>query len=93
MKRQSILHFAVPAMPTISRKAFADGDTRSQLRRVAKKRADATWLCLILAALEWYFVNWVWALVPLGLVAFTALQAALGTAAASRPDKRQSPPI
>jgi uncharacterized membrane protein YgcG len=43
-------------------KAEASGKTAEQFNEAAQKHASAAWFLLIMAAVVWYFLGFVWAL-------------------------------
>lgn len=74
----------------IARKAILDGNTSQQFRVAAQKHSNATWFLLIVAAVVWYFTNWMWAFIPFALTAFKAFQSISATMVAMRLEKYES---
>ena len=68
----------------VALKALEDGGTSGQFRKAAQDHAKACWFCLILAGIVWYFAGWAWALLPLALAVFVALQSISSTFTAQR---------
>jgi len=60
-------------------KAISLGHTAERLHRAAQTKANSTWFFLIVAGVVWYFSTWIWALIPLAIGAFTAVQSVSAT--------------
>jgi len=65
-------------------KAEASGKTAGDFTAAAQRKANATWLLLIMAGVVWYFVGLVYALIPGALAIITALMSFSSTAIAER---------
>jgi hypothetical protein len=74
----------------IAQKAGLDGNTSAQFRTVAQKHANATWVYLLIAGAVWYFTSWPWALIPVALAIYVAMQSIIATAIAVRLEKYES---
>jgi Kef-type K+ transport system membrane component KefB len=71
--------------------AAASGKTAEQFKEAAQKHANAAWFLLIMAAVVWYFLGFVWALIPGALVIYGALMSFSSTSIARRLEKSDSP--
>lgn len=60
------------------------GKRSSEFTAAAQQKANATWFCLIIAGVVWYFFEWPWALIPAALVVYTAFQSISATMIATR---------
>ncbi len=74
----------------LTTKAILDGNTSQQFRLAAQRKANATWVYLIIAGIVWYFSSWVWSLIPFAFAALTTLQSISATMVAIRLEKRES---
>ena len=74
----------------LARKAAAMGKTAREFSAAAQKHANATWFYLILGAGVWYFFDWVWALIPGALAAYSAFQSVSATLVADRLERKES---
>ena len=72
-------------------KAEASGKTAEQFNEAAQKHASAAWFLLIMAAVVWYFLGFVWALIPGALVIYGALMRFSSTSIAKRLEKSDGP--
>jgi len=72
-------------------RAIAMGKTATDFHRGAQNKANAAWLFLVVAGVVWYFVDWRWALIPVAIAAFSALQSVSATLVATRLEKVQRP--
>jgi hypothetical protein len=64
--------------------AIAKGKSSSEFTAAAQRKANATWLFVIAAGIVWYFWGWVWALIPIVLGVYTALQSISSTMVSER---------
>lgn len=71
----------------IALKARLDGNTSAQFRTGAQRHANTTWIYLIVGVGVWYFVSWLWALIPFAFAAYATLQCISATAVATRLEK------
>jgi hypothetical protein len=71
----------------LAQHAFRSGKASSQFHLAAQKHANATWVYIIIGAIVWWVVSWVWALVPFAIGAFVAFQSVSATMIASRLEK------
>ena len=76
----------------LAQKAIAMGKSSSEFLRAAQKHANATWFFVIAALVAWYFWGWVWALIPIALAAYTALQSISSTMIAARIKSQEKVP-
>jgi fatty acid desaturase len=68
----------------IARKAILEGQNSAIYRHAAQKHANAFWIYLIIAAVIWFSLGFWWALMPLLLAAFVAIQSVSATQVAIR---------
>lgn len=65
-------------------KAHTMGKKSEEFSDAAQKHANASWFLLIIAGVVWSFSdNWLWALIPLVLMAVTILKSVSSTLIAS----------
>lgn len=74
----------------IATKAIRDGETSALYRQAAQKHANATWVYLIISGLVWYFADIWWALIPIAIGVFTAVQSVSSTFVAQRLEKHEN---
>ena len=70
-------------------RAIATGKTAVEFKNGAQRKANATWIYLIIAAGVWYFIGWLWALIPAALAALSAFQSMSATLIAARLEKTE----
>lgn len=75
---------------SVALKARLDGNTPAQFHQAAQRHANATWTYLIIAAVVWYFANWMWALIPIALAAYVAFQSVSATLVATKLEKLEN---
>lgn len=68
----------------LASKAIASGKGAADFSAAAQKHANATWFFLIAAFASWYFFGWGWALIPVAIGIFTAVQSVSVTMVATR---------
>lgn len=68
----------------LAKKAVSMGKSSSEFKAAAQKHANATWFFVISALIVCYFWGWVWALIPIALTVYTALQSISSTMIATR---------
>lgn len=68
-------------------KAALNGRTSAEFHAAAQRKANATWVYLIVAGIVWYFTAWYWALIPGVLAALTIGQSISATMIAARIEK------
>jgi hypothetical protein len=68
----------------VALRARLDGQSSKQFSDAAQKKADATWIYLIIVAVVWYFSNWMWAMIPLALTILNIAQSISATLVAQR---------
>ena len=68
----------------LAQKAIAMRKSSSEFSAAAQRHANATWFFVIAALVVWYFWGWIWALLPIALAAYTALQSTSSTMIATR---------
>jgi hypothetical protein len=66
------------------------GKTAADFRKGARRKANATWVLLIVAGVVGYFVGWGWAVIPACIAAFSAMQSVSATMIAARLEKTAS---
>jgi hypothetical protein len=76
----------------LAQKAFAMGKRSSDFSDAAKKHADATWITLIFSGVVWYFLGWLWALIPAAICVYTAFQSISATLISARLESLVSSP-
>ena len=75
---------------SLAARATAMGKTAADFKGGAQRKANVTWLFLIVAGAVWYFVGWGWAVIPACIAAFSAMQSVRATMIAARLDKTAS---
>lgn len=78
----------MPFHATLADAALRDGNTPEQFRAAAQRHANAFWFYAAIAGGLWYFLDWRWALLPLGLAALVAVQGVSSTLVARRLEQR-----
>src|SRR6267378_41113 len=68
-------------------RAAAMGKTAIEFRSAAQRKADATWVLLIIVGVIWFFLNWLWALIPAALAGFSAFRSVSASLIATRLEK------
>lgn len=68
----------------LASKAISSGKGAADFSAAAQKHANATWFFLIAAGAIWYFLCWGWALIPVAIGIFTAVQSVSATMVATR---------
>ena len=76
---------------SLAARAIEMGTTAGAFNGGARRKANATWLCLAVAGAVWYFVSWPWALIPAAIAAWNAFQSMSATMIASRLEKLAQP--
>ena len=71
----------------LASKAISSGKGAADFSTAAQKHANATWFFLIAAGAIWYFLGLGWALIPVAIGIFTAVQSVSATIVASRIEK------
>lgn len=75
----------------IALKAKEDGKKSHQFRTAAQKKANATWVYLIISGVVWYLSNWAWSLIPFLFAVFNAIQCISATIVAEKLEKYEFP--
>jgi len=68
----------------LTQKALSMGKNSSDFTRAAQKNANATWFYGILGGVLWYFLSWIWAVIPFILAAYSAFQSISATIIAEK---------
>ena len=71
----------------LAARAVAVGKTAADFKKGAQTNADATWICLIIAGVVWYFVDWRWALIPAAYAVWSAFKSVSASMVAARLEK------
>ena len=71
----------------LASKAISSGKGAADFSAAAQKHANATWFFLIVAGAIWYFLGWGWALIPVAIGIYTAVQSVSATMVATRIEK------
>jgi hypothetical protein len=59
--------------------ARIDGNTAQEFHAAAQRHANMTWLWAIVSGCMWYFLGWVWAILPFALTLFSIVQSVVST--------------
>lgn len=72
---------------SLASKARSMGKTSADFKAGAQRKANGTWMWLVLVAVVWYFASWKWALIPGAFAALSAFQSVSASMIAARLEK------